>query len=72
MDHLNKNLILENANKLIEQFDIRTPNALVNVGSLSGGNQQKVIIARELSRISNYWSHHNRLADWMSFHRVHP
>jgi general nucleoside transport system ATP-binding protein len=47
---LNKNLILENANKLIEQFDIRTPNALVNVGSLSGGNQQKVIIARELSR----------------------
>jgi general nucleoside transport system ATP-binding protein len=42
--------ILDNANKLINDFDIRTPNALTSVGSLSGGNQQKVIIARELSR----------------------
>ena len=42
--------IMENALKLIEDFDIRTPNALTPVGSLSGGNQQKVIIARELSR----------------------
>lgn len=43
-------VIMENAEKLIENFDIRTPNALTPVGSLSGGNQQKVIIARELSR----------------------
>ena len=43
-------MILKNAEKLIEDFDIRTPNALTPVGSLSGGNQQKVIIARELSR----------------------
>jgi len=42
--------ILDNAEKLIRDFDIRTPNALTSVGSLSGGNQQKVIIARELSR----------------------
>ena len=42
--------ILEQANKLIENFDIRTPDALTPVSSLSGGNQQKVIIARELSR----------------------
>jgi simple sugar transport system ATP-binding protein len=42
--------IMENAVKLIEDFDIRTPGALTPVGSLSGGNQQKVIIARELSR----------------------
>jgi simple sugar transport system ATP-binding protein len=47
---LEQDVILENANRLIEQFDIRTPNASVNVGALSGGNQQKVIIARELSR----------------------
>jgi general nucleoside transport system ATP-binding protein len=38
------------ANELIQQYDIRTPSALTNVGSLSGGNQQKVIVARELSR----------------------
>ncbi len=43
-------IIMENAEKLIENFDIRTPNAFTPVGSLSGGNQQKVIIARELSR----------------------
>ncbi len=42
--------ILENSEKLIQDFDIRTPSPLTPVGSLSGGNQQKVIIARELSR----------------------
>lgn len=43
-------VIMENAEKLIENFDIRTPSAATSVGTLSGGNQQKVIIARELSR----------------------
>ena len=33
--------------KLIEEFDVRTPNENVTAKSLSGGNQQKVIIARE-------------------------
>lgn len=42
--------ILKNSEKLVEDFDIRTPSSLTPVGSLSGGNQQKVIIARELSR----------------------
>ncbi len=43
-------VIMQNADKMIENFDIRTPNAVTPVGTLSGGNQQKVIIARELSR----------------------
>jgi simple sugar transport system ATP-binding protein len=47
---LQYNTILEQAEKLIEDFDIRTPSPLTPVSSLSGGNQQKVIIARELSR----------------------
>jgi len=42
--------ILESTIDLIESFDIRTPSPLVDVGTLSGGNQQKVIVARELSR----------------------
>ena len=42
--------ILETAEDLIDQFDIRTPSPLTPVGTLSGGNQQKVIVARELSR----------------------
>jgi len=42
--------IQKNAETLVQEFDIRTPSILVNVGSLSGGNQQKVIVAREFSR----------------------
>jgi simple sugar transport system ATP-binding protein len=45
--------ILKNAEKLIQDFDIRTPSPLTSVGSLSVGNQQKVIIARELSAPSS-------------------
>jgi simple sugar transport system ATP-binding protein len=37
------------AGELIEEFDVRTPSPDVEVGTLSGGNQQKVIVARELS-----------------------
>lgn len=33
-------------NKHIDQFSIKTPNSRVNVDSLSGGNQQKVILAK--------------------------
>ena len=47
---LQENKILEMARKRIEEFDIRTPSALTPASSLSGGNQQKVIVAREFSR----------------------
>lgn len=40
----------ENARKLIKEYDVRTPSPFVAAGKLSGGNQQKVIVARELSR----------------------
>jgi simple sugar transport system ATP-binding protein len=40
----------EIANKLIEEFDIRTPSAETLAKQLSGGNQQKVVVARELGR----------------------
>ena len=38
------------AEERIREFDIRTPSADVRAGTLSGGNQQKVIVARELGR----------------------
>ncbi|MEO8570707.1 MAG: ABC transporter ATP-binding protein [Chloroflexota bacterium] len=38
------------AKELIERFDIRTPSATVAVETLSGGNQQKAVVAREFSR----------------------
>ena len=42
--------IARQATRLIQEFDIRPANPNYPVGSLSGGNQQKVIMARELSR----------------------
>ena len=42
--------IFSNAEQLVKQYDVRTPNIYVNAGTLSGGNQQKVIVAREFSR----------------------
>ena len=38
------------ANQLIKAFDVRTPSASTQAQKLSGGNQQKVVVARELSR----------------------
>lgn len=37
------------AQEKIKEFDIRTPSWTVPAGTLSGGNQQKIIVARELS-----------------------
>ncbi len=39
-----------NAERLVQEFDIRTPSIHTIAGSLSGGNQQKTIVAREFSR----------------------
>ncbi len=47
---LNHDAIKENALRLIEEFDVRMQSEENPVGSLSGGNQQKAIIAREVDR----------------------
>jgi simple sugar transport system ATP-binding protein len=50
-NHILKNSIIENtAGKLRSEFDIRCPGIHTAAGSLSGGNIQKVILAREISR----------------------
>jgi simple sugar transport system ATP-binding protein len=46
----NDKAIEEWAIRAIEQYDIRTPSASVTAGTLSGGNQQKAVVAREFSR----------------------
>jgi len=38
------------AKRAIAEYDIRTPSATVSAGTLSGGNQQKAVVAREFSR----------------------
>ncbi|GAA5038879.1 ABC transporter ATP-binding protein [Microbacterium fluvii] len=47
---LRRDALQEFAVGRIEEFDIRTQGAQTPAGALSGGNQQKVVIARELSR----------------------
>ncbi len=42
--------LVERAVQLIREFDIRGGGPLTLAGALSGGNQQKVVVARELSR----------------------
>ena len=48
---LKKKEIMDYADKLIEQYDVRSgQGAITKVRSMSGGNQQKAIIARELDK----------------------
>jgi len=47
---LNSDYINENSAKLVKEFDIRAQSIFDPASSLSGGNKQKVVLARELSR----------------------
>jgi simple sugar transport system ATP-binding protein len=42
--------IAAEAQESVAEYDIRTPSATVHAGTLSGGNQQKVVVAREFDR----------------------
>ena len=44
---LDEGAIQQRANQIIKDFDVRPPNAALSAKSLSGGNQQKLIIGRE-------------------------
>jgi len=47
---LDRARIGDNARARIQQFDIRPPSATLPARALSGGNQQKIVIAREMGR----------------------
>lgn len=47
---INERAIYNHAGELIETFDVRTPSVQTAGGNLSGGNQQKMVVAREFSR----------------------
>jgi simple sugar transport system ATP-binding protein len=47
---LNLTAIRESAHKRVADYDVRTTSIQTPVATLSGGNQQKVIVAREMSR----------------------
>ena len=37
--------------RIVQEYDVRTPSIYVTAGSLSGGNQQKLIVGREMSHM---------------------
>lgn len=47
---IDRGRVMENAIREITSFDIRPPNPLLAARALSGGNQQKVVVAREMGR----------------------
>jgi len=47
---LNPRRVIERARKLLREFDVRGGGPQTLAGALSGGNQQKVVVAREVSR----------------------
>jgi ABC-type uncharacterized transport system ATPase subunit len=47
---LNEAKINQNAEELLKEYDIKAPSSASTARTLSGGNQQKVVVAREISR----------------------
>ena len=47
---IDRDRVMENATREIATFDIRPPNPVLAARALSGGNQQKVVVAREMGR----------------------
>ena len=46
--------VQENAARSAVDFDVRTPSVFAEAGTLSGGNQQKLVVAREMSRDTKF------------------
>ncbi|MFX0210086.1 MAG: ABC transporter ATP-binding protein [Candidatus Hodarchaeota archaeon] len=42
--------VFDESKEMVKQFDVRTPSIFTKIHSLSGGNVQKVIVAREISK----------------------
>ena len=47
---LDRRAITAHGAELVKSYDVRPPDATLSAGALSGGNQQKVVIAREMGR----------------------
>jgi general nucleoside transport system ATP-binding protein len=45
---LNRNAVIDQTRKQMEEFDVRPPDPFLKSGKFSGGNQQKIILAREI------------------------
>jgi ABC-type uncharacterized transport system ATPase subunit len=60
---IDRQAMVKLTDELIEQFSVDTPSALAPMRSLSGGNKQKVVVAREISRKPVQGSRHLLIAE---------
>jgi len=65
--------IREHARRLVEAFDVRPPDEDAPLRALSGGNQQKAVVARELDRVPELLvaAHPTRGVDVGAIERIH-
>jgi ABC-type uncharacterized transport system ATPase subunit len=70
---LNFRAIASRARSLLESYDIRPPNAAFPAKALSGGNKQRLVIARELSQPHRLLvaMHPTRGLDVLAAHNIH-
>jgi len=52
---INYNYVFSYSDEIVKKFDIRTPNSKFLASTLSGGNQQKVILGREFSKNPDFF-----------------
>jgi ABC-type uncharacterized transport system ATPase subunit len=64
---IDRKAMVKLTDELIEQFSIDTPSPLAPMRSLSGGNKQKVVVAREISRKPLQGSKHILIAENPTF-----
>ncbi|MGY5876587.1 MAG: ATP-binding cassette domain-containing protein [Candidatus Thorarchaeota archaeon] len=75
---MDRSELVAKSDELIERYAIETPSPLTPVRSLSGGNRQKVVVARELSRrtagsptrVREGYEEEGRLGKLMKLHRL--
>lgn len=51
---IRQKILEKNAQRLMEEFDVRAADAHQNIGSLSGGNQQKMVFSREVGKNADF------------------
>ena len=61
---LNMDAIEHNAEQQISEFSIKTPSVFTRAKALSGGNQQKVVVAREIAIASKLLVAVQPTVDW--------
>jgi len=67
---LDKKATIADTRVIMDEFDVRAPGPHTLATALSGGNQQKFIVGREMSKPPRSLLHHTQLVAWMLVHKL--